>query len=162
MRRKTWDVGNVFSVELSDGSYTIGQVVGREAEVLNSITCAFYNIQFLEQPNLEHIPKLNTNQLIACQFTTKDLLTKRIWKVFGNRDHLIPLSAFPHEDCRHNGWIGAEMHGSGIMVQFLEAYYALSYWDDWYDPHYLDTIIWSKASKPKSLKFKMPHNKNIP
>ncbi len=154
MAKKTWDVGNIFSVELNDGSYAIGQVVGREAEVLNSITCALFRLRFVELPQLDNVEVLDESNLIACQFTTKDLLTKRIWKTLGNREPVIPNSAFPHEDCRSNGWIGAEVHGSGILVKFLEAYHALDVWDDWYDPNYLDSILWKEAKKPDNLKYK--------
>jgi len=46
------------------------------------------------------------------------------------------------------------MHGSGIMVKFLEAYYALGVWDDWFDPNYLDQILCKEAKKPKNLRYK--------
>ncbi|RTR37981.1 hypothetical protein EKG38_15560 [Shewanella canadensis] len=159
MAKKTWDIGNIFSVELSDGTFSIGQVVGREAEVLNSITCAFFKIRFQHYPSMDEIFELNETKLIACQFTTKDLLTKRIWKVLGNRKPVISSISFPHEDCRDNGWIGAEIHGSGIMNQFLNAYYALEFWDDWFEPDYLDTILWKDAKKPENLRYKLPLNK---
>jgi hypothetical protein len=152
--KKTWDIGNVFCVELSDGSHSIGQVVGREAELLNSITCAFFNLRVDELPSMDDIEELDESKLIACQFITKDLLTKRVWRVIGNREPVISKNTFPHEDCRQNGWIGAEMHGSGILVEFLEAYYALGIWDDWYDPNYLDKILWRAAKKPENLRYK--------
>ncbi|MEP1740786.1 MAG: Imm26 family immunity protein [Kangiellaceae bacterium] len=154
MAKKTWDIGNIFCVELSDSSHVIGQVIGREAEVLNSITSAFFSLKFDEMPSVDTLEELDESKLIACQFITKDLLTKRVWKVIGAREPIIAKENYPYEHCRENGWIGAEMHGSGIMVKFLEAYYALGIWDDWYDPNYLDEILWKAAKKPDNLRYK--------
>jgi hypothetical protein len=53
-RRKTTDVGTVFAVPLSDGTFGLGQVVGREAQFFNSITVALYSRRLIE-PELDSV-----------------------------------------------------------------------------------------------------------
>ena len=107
MRGKTWDIGNLFSVPLIDGSYALGQVVGCEAEVLNSITCAFFRNRIDSIALVEIKGPPDCSDAIAVQFVTKDLLTRRRWKVLGNFAVALQGDAFPHEDKRDSGWIGA-------------------------------------------------------
>ena len=150
MRRKTWDVGNMFAVPLADGSYALAQVVGREAEVLNSITCAFYRtrVDAAALGTVKEVP--NERDLIAVQFITKDLLTRRVWKVLGNYPVTLPRSVFPHEDKRNQRWIGAKMIGSGNMVHFLNAYFGLERWDQMKDPYYFDKLLLRPDLRPDS------------
>ena len=153
MRRNTWDIGNLFAVPLSDGSSCLGQIVGREAQMLNSITCAFYRTRVdsaaIESP--QGVP--DQQDLIAVQFTTKDLLTRRIWKVLGNFPVTLPQSLFPHEDKRAQNWMGATMVGSGNIDHFLNAYFGLEPWDQMHDPEYFDSLLLLPASRPKWVKF---------
>jgi len=44
--------------------------------------------------------------------------------------------------------------GSAIVNEFLNAYYALQPWDDWKDPHYLDSLLVSPDKKPTKLLYK--------
>ena len=44
--------------------------------------------------------------------------------------------------------IGAKIIGSGIVNEFVEAFYGLVPWDDWKAPHYLDSLLISEAAKP--------------
>jgi hypothetical protein len=156
VRRKTWDIGNLFAVPLSDGSYSLGQVVGREAEMLNSITCAFYrtrvNRAAIESPR--GVP--DQKDLIAVQFTTQDLLTRRIWKVLGNFPVTLPQSLFPHEDKRGQNWIGATLVGSGNIVHFLNAYFGLEPWDQMRDPEYFDGLLLHQGARPTSIRLSLP------
>jgi len=46
------------------------------------------------------------------------------------------------------------MYGAGIVNEFLNAYYALRAWDDWYDPAYFDGLLLSPEKKPTRLMFK--------
>jgi len=42
--RQQWQIGDVFVVELKDGKFAVGQIVGHVPEVLNSVTCAFFDL----------------------------------------------------------------------------------------------------------------------
>jgi hypothetical protein len=148
MARKTWDIGNLFSVPLIDGSHALGQVVGREAEVLNSITCVFFRNRIGGDALTEVKGPPDCSDAIAVQFVTKDLLTRRIWKVLGDFAVCLPLDAFPHEDKRNSGWIGARVIGSGIVEHFLNAYFGLEPWTQMKDPAYFDRLLLRPDLRP--------------
>jgi len=153
-RAKTWDIENIFAIPLKDGTYTLGQVVGREKEVLNSITCAFYKTRFndLELKDISIIP--NISDLLSVQFVSPDLLKSRKWVVLGKEKVNIPKAHFPYEETRKNGWVGAKVIGSGIMVHFLNAYYGLEPWDMMYKPDYFDKLLINNELKPSDLLYK--------
>lgn len=148
MRRKTWDVGNLFAVPLADGSYGLGQVVGREENMLNSISCAFYRtrVSASDLASVGGVP--DESELIAVQFTTKDLLTKRVWRVLGAYPVELPHHLFPHEDRRGQNWIGAEMVGSGSMVNLLNAYFGLAPWNVMFEEDYFDQLLAPGVRRP--------------
>lgn len=150
MKRQRPKIGDVFSVELSDGDYVTGQVVGREREVLNSITCAFFGTKLGEPASgLD-----SAGALISCLFVSADLLNRGKWKITGNESISIAQEDQPFEHLRSNGWVGAKMMGSGNVEEFLNAYHRLCYWDDWHDPTYLDALLIDPSAKPKRLKLK--------
>ena len=150
MKRQRPKIGDVFSVELSDGHYATGQVVGREREVLNSITCAFFNAKLAEPTTGLDF----AGALISCLFVTADLLNRGKWKITGNEPTAVAQKDQPYEQFRSNGWVGAKMIGSGNVKEFLNAYHGLCYWDDWHDPTYLDSLLIDPSAKPKALKLK--------
>jgi hypothetical protein len=145
---KASDVGNLFAVPLADGSFTLGQVVGREADALNSITCAFYRSRTTADAlrSVEAVP--DQEDLIAVQFVTKELLTRRMWKVIGNYPVSIPRTLMPHEDKRHVRWVGARIHGAGIIRRFLNAYFGLEAWNQMKDPAYFDHLLLRPELRP--------------
>jgi hypothetical protein len=87
-------------------------------------------------------------ELIAIQFTTKDSLTKRLWKVLGAHPVELPQHLFPHEDKRAQKWIGATMVGSGSMVNLLNAYFGLVPWNVMFEEDYYDHLLAPGVSRP--------------
>ncbi|MFT3880904.1 MAG: hypothetical protein QM703_14730 [Gemmatales bacterium] len=149
-KRKSWQSGSLFKVPQSDGTFSLGQVVGREPSALNSVTCAFFDLKISEGL----LPAIDWDNLIACLFTTPDLLDNGTWPVIGHSDSAIPTHFLPFEETRSQGWVGAKIHGSGIVRQFLDAYYGLAYWDDWANPNYLDQLLIHPSKKPATLRYK--------
>jgi hypothetical protein len=41
-----------------------------------------------------------------------------------------------------------------LAEDFLNAFYGLTAWDDWFDPNYLDEFLFDITKKPKKLIFK--------
>jgi hypothetical protein len=41
-KKQAWGIGDIFCIPLTDGTYSIGQVVGQEPEALNSIPLQFW------------------------------------------------------------------------------------------------------------------------
>jgi hypothetical protein len=150
-KKQSWLIGDQFLVPLPDGSASRGQVVGQEPRVLNSVTCAFYSAKL--SPNAKQaITSLDS--LIACLFTTRDLLDNGTWRVLGHAPVTIPPHLFPFEETRHHGWVGAKVYGSQIVAEFLAAFHCLAPWDDWADPTYLDRLLITPDKKPTKLVLK--------
>ncbi|WP_395743660.1 Imm26 family immunity protein [Prosthecobacter sp.] len=151
VKRQKWKVGDLFKIPLADGSASLGHIVAQEREMLNSVTCAFYDTKVPDTcpPHAPPLPR--EDALIACLFTTHDLLSTGIWTVIGHSPPQVSRAQLPHEDCRRKGWVGAKMRGSGIVRQFLDAYYCLAPWDDWADPKYLDAFLIDPSKKPNDL-----------
>lgn len=153
-RRQKWCIGDVFVIELANHTYAVAQIVGREADVLNSVTIALFD-QSVSQPNEAIELEINPQHLFSMIFTTRDLLDNGIWRVVGNREVSIPQSLFPFEHLRNTGeWVGAKIYGSGIINEFVNAYHGLMPWNDWKDPSYLDKLLISPEKKPKNLIYK--------
>jgi hypothetical protein len=150
-KRRKWKVGDLFKIPLADGSALLGHIVAQEREMLNSVTCAYYDTKVSDTCPPDAPPLPSDEALIACLFTTHDLLDNGMWPVVGYAAPRLPRKYLPYEDCRHSGWVGAKMHGSGIVRQFLNAYCRLAPWDDFADPTYLDRLLISPAKRPKDL-----------
>lgn len=150
-KRQKWKVGDLFKIPLADGSASLGHIVAQERQMLNSVTCAFYDVRAPETslPEVQQLP--SDEALIACLFTTHDLLDNGAWSVIGHSPPQISRKHLPYEDCRSNGWVGAKMRGSGVVRRFLDAYYCLAPWNDWADPKYLDAFLIDPSKRPKDL-----------
>jgi hypothetical protein len=152
MKRQTPDVGALFTIPLADGSRSIGQIVGREPQVLNSWTCALSRLRIADKP--EPLNALRPEDVISVQFITGDLLKKGRWQIYSKADVQLSKSDFPYEEFRSNGWIGAKMIGSGIIESFLAAFHGLGYWDEMKDPEYYDRLLLPRVGRPNEIKRK--------
>ena len=150
MKRQRPEIGDVFSIQLMDGEFATGQVVGREREVLNSITCAFFSAKHTRPSSTLN----EAGSLISCLFITSDLLRRGKWTIEGNDVISVPQEIQPYEHLRSSGWVGAKVIGSGIVERFLNAFHGLDYWDVWADPNYLDSLLICQNVKPNQLKLK--------
>ena len=149
-RKQQWARGDVFLVPLQDGTNALAQIVGREAQVLNSVTCAFFESRLAEGVTpIEADSALG--RLISILFCTRDLLDSGRWKVVGNRSVELKKKDMPYENCRSKGWVGAEVEGSGIVEDFLNAFHGLQPWDAYKDPNYFDKLLLSPKKKPHNL-----------
>jgi hypothetical protein len=151
-REQTWKIGDFFSIKLLDGSFSLGQIIGIEPQALNSVICAFYSIRFLSPT--EFNGTVADADLVAVLFVTRDLLDTGHWKIlvsgaFPNASKYLPLSTL-----RNNGFVGAKIVGSGIVVKLMSAYFGLSPWDAFYRPDFLDSLLVSPDRKPSSVVLK--------
>ena len=157
-----WRIGDIFLVPQIDKKYSLGQIIGCEAEVLNSVICAFYDIRFDSVPSKLIIDKLPQNKLISIQFTTKDLLDNGAWIIIGNvRPIICKLFQNNLKKLRRNEFVGTIIEGSGIIEEFLNAFYGLVPWDDWQDPYYLDKLLISSDKKQKNIKLTKHKNNTV-
>ena len=137
MPRQIAKIGDLFWIPIDDGSFVLGQVVEIKREVLNSITCAFYDIR-TDDPKQKFPEPKNP---ISIQFVTKDLFVSGKWIRKGNKRVNVSRSQLPYRDTEENGWIGAKVIGSGIINKFLSAFYGLRSWDEMADPIYYEKLL---------------------
>ncbi len=157
-RKQKWSVGDVFVIKTLNNQYVAAQIIGREAEVLNSVTIAIFDERF-DSANDAMQAELDTSHVISVIFSTRDSLDRGIWQVVGNHPVMIPKNLFPYEHLRGEAeWVGAIVHGSGIINEFVNAYYGLLPWDDWTDPSYLDKLLVTPDKKPTHLVYKSSRN----
>ena len=72
-KKQVWGIGDYFAVPLSDKTFSVGQVVGREPEALNSATCTFF-ARRLESLPTDLNTALEEHEVVSVLFVTKDLL----------------------------------------------------------------------------------------
>jgi hypothetical protein len=84
-QQQQWKVGDVFFITLQDGSNTVGQIVGRESQILNSVGCALYNWRPVDAAEVLNCSSMPAERVFASLFTTRDLLDDGTWMVIGNK-----------------------------------------------------------------------------
>ena len=150
-RRKkiVWTNGDVFAVPLTNGSYAVGQIL--DQRMVNTVRIALFNEVISDIENIE-IEKLCTSaNLISLIEVTKEQLTYDVWKIIGNKTISIAVDNYPNEKYREHKWIGSTIHDAALAEDFLNAFYCLIPWDDWYDPNYLDNYLIDISKKPLNL-----------
>ena len=150
VHKQKWSIGDVFVIPTEDGKHVVGQLIGREAEVLNSVTVALFD-ERVDRPEDAARAELPESKVFSVLFATRDLLDSGDWRVVTNRPVEIPRRWFPSEDKRASGFVGAKVIGSGIINEFVNAYFCLVPWDDWKDLNYLDNLLLSPEKKPKNV-----------
>jgi hypothetical protein len=148
-RKIKWNFGDVFIVPLLNNKYAVGQVL--DLMMANIVRCAFYDELVDNISNIDISKVCDSNKLISLVATSREQLDYDVWKIIGNKEVLIPKSRFPNEECRSKGWVGAIIHDAALAEDFLNAFYALAPWDDWYNPNYLDEFLVDISKKPKNL-----------
>jgi len=146
-KKRRWDEGSVFLIPLKDGTECVGQVIGREKSVLNSVAIALFDLKGRWSSG-QGLPSLRAEDVFSTVLATKDLLDSGRWPVLNEEWVSVSDGMRPYEDLRKDGFIGAKVRGSGIVEEFVNAFYGLAYWDDWYVADYLDGLLISPDKKP--------------
>ena len=155
-RKQKWAIGDVFAIPISNDKYALGQIVGQEPELMKSVAIALFDQSFDSIDDIE-IPFLcNSNKIYSVLFVTLNHIENGKWCVLGGGSTIdIDADKMPFEHTRSSGFIGAKVVGSGIVNDFVNAFFGLILWDDWNDPLYLDSLLISTDKKPVDrLKFK--------
>lgn len=147
IKRQKWGPGDLFAVPLLDGSFLLGQVLAHEPQAMNGVSCALFDQRF----NNNNAPRPAIDAIFSILLVTRDLLDRGVWQIVGNSPIDVPRSAFPFENLRPAGFVGATIRGSRIVNEFANAFCGLHPWDDWANPDYLDGLLISPAKKPKHL-----------
>lgn len=155
MARQKWKVGDIFLLPRKDGMFILGQIVGQERQVLNSVSVAIYATPCLGEDDARQL-ELDPSALISTVFTTRDLLDNGTWKVVRCLPVTMPSGLLPYEHLRASGYVGARIYGSANVTKLANAYFALEPWDGFFEPDYLDKMLVSLTRKPKHLLLTKP------
>ena len=152
-QKQFWKLGDYILIPQSDGMSSLGQVVAIEPSALNSVAVSFYDIRLsLATEGMDVSP--DKEKVFSMLLVTRDLLDEGVWKVIGNGP-AVGLELFTElPRLRVNGFIGAKIIGSGIIIKFLNAFYKLHPWNGWYDPEYATKLLLDPGKKPKDLIYK--------
>lgn len=152
-RTKTdWNLGDIFGIKLNNQKYAIGHVL--DQRLPNTIRIALYDeiIESIEGNDLQILCK--DADLISLIEVTKEQIDFGVWKVIGNKVSNIPIQKFANEQYRHFDWVGSEVYDAAIAEDFMNSFYALLPWDDWYKPDLLDELLIDISKKPTHLIYK--------
>jgi Immunity protein 26 len=142
MRKVVWQVGDLFAVPLSNGTYSLGQAAFHEPRAMDSVLCGFYDLK-LAAPGLEGIAYLLTeNRLVSLEFVTREALDRGRWPVIGHapaahRDAYRGLRVL-----RDRRFVGTRIVPSSRMVAMLEAWFGLRPWHGGSDPEALERLLY--------------------
>lgn len=137
MPRQKVKVGDVFWVPIESDTYVLGQIIEEEKEVLNSITCSFFDCT---ATNLDSA-NLDFSNPISCQFVTRDLFNNGNWVRVNNLPNQVGDYLLPYREAKNNGWIGAKVIGSGNIKDFLSAFYGMRDWHEMFEPKYYENLL---------------------
>lgn len=150
-KKAVWNCGDVFAVPLDNGKYAIGQTLIQNLKNIVSISLYNETIDSINEPDLKALCKAeNLKSLID---VTIEQLTYRVWKILGSKTIGIPQNDFPNEKFRKTKWVGLITYDAALAEDFLNAFYALKPWDNWYNPNFLDEFLFEKSKKTTNLIF---------
>ena|SRR3990167_3669204 len=142
MPRQKIREGDIFEISLENAEKSFGQVLSLESEALNSVGIALW-----ESSTLSH-SEMMAKMPVAVLLVTPDLLKNGIWPIIGNAPPVVTVSQRPYERFRSKGWVGANVVGSGIAVEFMRACAGLRPWNKWANPSYLDELLFTNVARP--------------
>ena len=140
-KKKKWQVGDVFSMELKDGSFMFGQVIGWQTigtHVTKSPTCAVFELR--KQTASVSEVELKNIRIITTQNIGGEYLDKGMFPVI-LKTELLTDSKFVDQYS-----IGGDSH----LVDLGNAYWALEPWNVWGDNRWFDEMLLPNINRPKN------------
>lgn len=151
--KQKYNSGDVFTVQLLDSTYSVGQVLKISRLALNSVFCAFFSMRLKEGQKPEYSEIVSSN-IISILFVTRDLLDSKKWKVVANFPSVEVPSKINYEELEQNKFVGAKIIGSANVVKFLSAFHSIFPWNAFFKDNYFDNLLISPEKKPENLIFK--------
>ena len=147
-RKIKWNSGDVFAVLLGDKTYSIGQVL--DLRWPQCVRCAFYEEKYTSVHEINIAEVCKNEHLISLIEVTRVFLDSGMWMIIGNKEINISKEKYPNEQFRDKQWVGAVTSDAGLAEDFLNAFYGITAWDNWFDPNYLDGYLIDPLKKPKN------------
>lgn len=154
-KKQQWQVGDYFGIPTENGNFAIGQIMGDYLSMGMGLACIMSR-----QTTNSKIEKINLEEkdIISAIFVLDGALIRGEWPILahGIADKQLLKKYLPQTDSIEKGnAIGFDVHTSGILDEFVKAYFGLMPWNDWYDPEFLDKeILISPDKKPDNVIYK--------
>lgn len=142
MPRQKIKEGDIFEILLENGEKSFGQILSVEPGALNSVGLALW-----EPSTYSHAQVLERSP-VAVLLATPDLLKRGTWPIIDNAPPIIAAQQRTYEQFRPIRWIGVDVIGSGIVVDFMRACAGLYPWNKWANPQYLDGLLFASETRP--------------
>lgn len=154
-KKQKWQVGDYFGVPTENGNFAIGQIMGDYHYMAMGLACIMSSKTI--DLNSEHI-NFEEKDIISAIFVIDGALTRGEWPILahGIADKKLLKKYLPQTDSIEKGdAIGFSVYTSGILDEFVKAYFGLIPWNDWHDPEFLDKeILISPDKKPDNVVYK--------
>ena len=147
-KQQNWSKGDIFLVPLSDGTFSVGQVISNIFRSHDSVICA-YLLTRVENERIK--PILDKDKTVAMLLTTCDLLDAGTWSIVGHEPPILNPNNFNLEHLSTGDFVGVDIIGSGVVMKFMEACFGLYPWDGFYKKNFLDSLLLSPDKKPKGV-----------
>ena len=145
---KKWAPGDVFSIELNDGTHAFGQVLAKQ---YRSPTCALFEARAAQME--EDLDQVCSSRVVTILRLTPDQLDKGAWAVLGR----LPVVADP--DSGPGGppnQVGSRSFSANVLTSFANAYHGLEPWNSSADEYFFDGLLMEGVERPASAKWLSP------
>jgi hypothetical protein len=155
-KKTPWALGDIFTIKLNNGKYAVGHVLSQRR--VNMLRIALYDEVIDNLNNVDIEALCRESDLLSLIEVTKEQIDFGAWVVVGNKPTSIPVSRHANEQYRsvdpYKDGVGSEILDAAIAEDFMNAFYGLHPWDDWYDPEFYDKMLVDKSKKPTHLIYK--------
>lgn len=135
-----WKLGDIFSIPLSDGSLSFGQVVWEKYR--SSPNCALFECRGKDIPSIDNIV---SSPVISVLNIGTECLNSFEWRIIGNS----PVNIDKKQVAQMQE-VGSHSYSAGILTSLAEAYYGLEPWNAMDDR---DELLMPNIKRPKTAFF---------
>ncbi len=148
---KPLETGTRIALPLIDGTWVACQLLDWVTNA--AFRCAVYKFR---DADVNKVLKkdLRSAEVIGTAIALRTRVTNKTWPTGEASDVVLPRESWPYEDTAQNGWVGATIVDAVLLEAFANAYFGLTFWDDWHDPNYLSEFLMPPRERPGSARLK--------
>jgi hypothetical protein len=137
--------GSLIGIPLVTGDLSIIQAVGLATS--RAVRCIAFNMRATSLDMVDPA-QLAEPTLIGRAIVLDTRLRNGRWTVGSVVPILVRNRYWPFEECATNGWVGASFSDPALFEAFVNSWFGLRYWNDWYDPNFLNEYLINPAIRP--------------
>lgn len=143
--------GDKFTIPLNDDQLLVGQVIQYDDRGLPGYSIGLFDCLARNQTEAKDT-QLSFKDCFSVILATPDCFSKSSnWKIAGTQNLVIPKKFFPFEKLRKSKKPGSRLYNREVIEEFVNAYYALLPWDNYFKPDYLDGLLLTPDKKPEKI-----------